>query len=88
MTDERRKNKRNPWFSKINYQVSNEDLSGDGKVTLDGEVLDISAGGLCLRTDMELLPGFLVSFGETSLAGVVRWSCRTDNSYNAGIQLI
>jgi hypothetical protein len=88
MNDERRKHERKAWVSSINYQVSKEGPVKEEKLSLRGETSDISAGGLCITTDRLLTPGLVVAFGETRLAGVVRWGSQAESSYMAGIQLI
>jgi hypothetical protein len=88
MTDERRQHRRKPWAHAINYQISKGDPAEAEKVTFRGQTFDISAGGLRINSDKPLWPGLMISFGETRLAGVVKWSCGSDDSFSAGIQLV
>jgi hypothetical protein len=88
MTDERRQYRRKPWAHAIHYQIGNGDSAEAEKITFRGETFDISAGGLRINSDKPLSPGLMIIFGETRLAGIVKWSFGSDNSYSAGIQLI
>ena len=87
MIHERRRYSRKIWNHDVTFQVSMEDAGAAQKITLRGEAADISAGGLRINSDTHLQPGSRICFGETSLSGVVRWSCSCGASYSSGIQL-
>ncbi|RJQ51543.1 MAG: response regulator [Nitrospiraceae bacterium] len=59
---------------------------------LKGDVIDISDGGIGIRTDYPLQTGYMIRFsGETVRyeVGVVKWSMPAgDNSYRAGIEFM
>jgi hypothetical protein len=88
MANERRKHERKPWNSTISYQICDGGLAEKDKISLRGETIDISAGGLCITTDRMLSPGLVIAFGETRLTGIVRWGTQSNVSFSAGIQLI
>jgi hypothetical protein len=87
MMSERRRYKRKPWEHAISFQLGPECRDVDKGITYHGKTVDIGAGGLCLISDRLLSPGLSISFGDTKLAGVVRWSCGEGDSYSSGIQL-
>jgi hypothetical protein len=88
MSNERRQHERKPWVSGISYRISSDDLRESDRLSLKGRILDISASGLSISTDHMLQPGLVITFGQTGLAGIVKWSSESDNSYSAGVQLI
>ncbi|RJQ13283.1 MAG: response regulator [Nitrospiraceae bacterium] len=61
-------------------------------LTLTGSVIDISDGGIGLKTGYNLKPGYMIRFsGETIPyeVGVVKWSMPAgDNSFRAGIEFM
>ena len=58
--------------------------------SLHGTMVDVSAGGLGVRTDLPLPPGQRFSFQDdtSSNEGIVRWSMVAENHFRAGIQFI
>jgi CheY-like chemotaxis protein len=86
-----RKHKRIPVSKKINYFVFpfHEKKTAD---VLTADLLDISVGGMCLRTDCRLDPGYILKVydAQVQCEGVVRWSALSGaaETHHAGIQFI
>jgi hypothetical protein len=88
MFHERRRYSRKIWNHDVIFQVGGEAAGEGQKISFRGEAANISAGGLCLNSAAHLQPGSRISFGETTLSGVVKWSCALGAEYSSGIQLI
>jgi CheY-like chemotaxis protein len=89
--DGSRKHKRIPVARKINYfAFPFHDKSTTDVLTAD--ILDISEGGMCIRTDYRLDPGFILKLCDAHVQceGVVRWSARsgTPEAHRVGIQFV
>jgi CheY-like chemotaxis protein len=86
-----RKHKRIPIARKINYLTF---PFHDKKTTdfLTAEILDISEGGMCLRTDCQLNPGYILKLNDARVQyeGVVRWSARLGaaEAHRVGVQFM
>ena len=86
-----RKHKRIPIVRKINYFAF---PFHDKKTTdaLSADILDISEGGMCLRTDCRLDPGFILQLRDAQVRceGVVRWSAPSEaaETHLVGVQFI
>jgi|GEM_PF-369786 len=86
-----RKHKRIPVSKKINYFAF---PYHDKKTTdaLTADILDISEGGMCLRTDCRLDPGFILQLcdAQVQCEGVVRWSARSGaaEAHRVGVQFV
>lgn len=70
-----------PWLS----------LKDDQGQQVDGEIVDISEGGLCLRLAAPLgeKKGLVLVFREKDITATVKW-CRfvkEENSYHCGIEI-
>jgi c-di-GMP-binding flagellar brake protein YcgR len=87
MFHERRRYSRKIWNHDVIFQVTGEDAGEAQQTTFRGEATNISAGGLRINSETHLKPGLRISFGETTLSGVVKWSCACGAEYSAGIQL-
>jgi CheY-like chemotaxis protein len=89
--DGARKHKRIPITRKINFFAP---PYRDKKPTdvLTADILDISEGGMCIRTDCRLDPGHILKLynAQIQCEGVVRWSTRSDaaEAHHAGIQFV
>ena len=88
MHDERREHPRTPWVSNIRYEGRNSAEDVEPKIFLQGQTVDISAGGICITTTELLPPGAVLTFGTTKLVGVVRWGIPHNNEYKIGIKLV
>jgi len=86
-----RKHKRIPVARKINYVAFpfHEKNTPD---VLTADILDISEGGMRLRTDCGLDPGYILKLcdAQVQCEGVVRWSARsgTPEAHHVGIQFV
>ncbi|NTW57724.1 MAG: response regulator [Nitrospirae bacterium] len=86
-----RRHKRLPVAKKIGYSV----FPFHTKKTTDfliADILDISEGGMCLRTDCRLDPGHILKLNDALVQceGVVRWSARlgTAEAHRVGVQFV
>jgi len=65
---------------------------GELKVlTLRGEVIDISQGGIGLKTDSNLNPGYMIRFSSELIpqaVGLVKWSMSFEESFRVGIEFV
>jgi CheY-like chemotaxis protein len=89
--DGARKHKRIPVTRKINYFApSYQDKKATDFLTAD--ILDISEGGMCIRTDCRLDPGHILKLYDAQIQceGVVRWSARSEaaEAHHVGIQFV
>jgi CheY-like chemotaxis protein len=86
-----RKHKRIPVLKKINYFVFpfHDKKTAD---VLTADLLDISEGGMCLRTDCRLDPGYILKLydAQAQCEGVVRWSALSGaaDAHRVGVQFI
>jgi len=65
---------------------------GELKVlTLKGEVIDISQGGIGIKTDYNLNPGYMIRFSSELIpqaVGLVKWCMSFEESFRVGIEFI
>jgi CheY-like chemotaxis protein len=89
--DGSRKHKRIPVARKINYLASpfHEKNTPD---VLTADLLDISEGGMRIRTDCRLDPGYVLKLSDAHVQcdGVVRWCAQsgTPEVHHVGIQFV
>jgi len=60
-------------------------------LTLRGDIVDLSDGGIGIKTDYHLRSGYMIRFSSEIISqevGVVKWSMRIKDSYRAGIEFI
>jgi DNA-binding response OmpR family regulator len=60
-------------------------------LTLRGDTVDLSDGGIGIKTDYNLRSGYMIRFSSEVIpqeVGVVKWSMRIKDSYRAGIEFI
>ena len=60
-------------------------------LTLKGEIIDISNGGIGIRTDYDLKPGYMIRFSSEVIpqeVGLVKWSMPFKGSFRAGIEFV
>ena len=86
-----RKYKRIPVARKINYFAPPYQDNKTSDV-LTADILDISEGGMCIRTDCRLDPGHTLKLYDAKIQceGVVRWSARSEaaEAHHVGIQFV
>jgi len=89
--DGSRKHKRIPVARKINYLASPV-LEKNTPDVLTADILDISEGGMRIRTDCRLDPGYVLKLSDAHVQceGVVRWSAQSGapEAHHAGIQFV
>ena len=82
---ERRKDERVEYEGKTEYTLNLND-----EVLLEGDIVNISANGLCLRTVVELREGEEITFQDSLPAGyqtaTVVWIEKTDGDYLVGLK--
>jgi DNA-binding NtrC family response regulator len=65
---------------------------GELKVlTLKGEIIDISQGGIGIKTDYNLNPGYMIRFSSELIpqaVGLVKWSMSFEESFRVGIEFV
>jgi len=90
-TKEERQFARKSFTQSINYFAG---VFEDGELkvlTLKGEVIDISEGGIGMKTDYNLNPGYMIRFSSDLIpqaVGLVRWSVTYKESYRVGIEFV
>jgi c-di-GMP-binding flagellar brake protein YcgR len=61
-------------------------------LTLRGDMVDVSEGGIGIKTDFNLKPGYMIRFSSEIISqevGVVKWSMPvSSDSYRAGIEFM
>jgi len=66
--------------------------NGELKVlTLKGEVIDIGEGGIGIKTDYNLNPGYMIRFSSELIpqaVGLVKWSMPFEESFRVGIEFV
>lgn len=74
----------------IRYSVTVIDFRDLKKLTLSGDIIDISDGGLGIRTDYPLESGHVLAFHKEIAreTGVVQWRARIDESFRVGIRFV
>ncbi len=88
---EERQFARKPFLQPINYFAG---VFEDGELkllTLRGEIIDISNGGIGIRTDYDLKPGYMIRFSSEVIpqeVGLVKWSTPFKESFRAGIEFV
>lgn len=86
--DNERRFKRRPYVKTIDFILNVIEVNGSKNMNLKGETIDISDGGICVKTDYPLEPGHTLLFSDgIGRAGVVKWCARVDNTYKVGVQL-
>lgn len=88
MNNELRQHPRKTWAIDVPFSINISDVIEPRKLSLYGEIIDISASGLCITTEYPLEPGHVLSFGDRGLTGIVKWGVKFDNSYRFGIKFI
>ena len=91
-SSDRRIHARRPMRKSVSYTVIVLELGKPVNLTLKGDVVDISATGIGMRTHYPLQPGhFLMFNNEAELkSGVVKWISTPDDSYmyRVGIEFL
>jgi CheY-like chemotaxis protein len=83
-----RRFQRRPARESVNFLLESEGSEGGVMANLRAETIDISDGGVCLKTDHSLEPGQVINFteGVASEKGVVRWSSPAEEAYRVGVE--
>jgi hypothetical protein len=57
---------------------------------MKADIFDISSGGMGIRTDYPLAPGYVLRFDDDieHIAGIVKWSMTASDNYMIGVMLI
>jgi CheY-like chemotaxis protein len=89
--DGSRKHKRIPVARKINYLAFPVHEKNTPDV-LTADILDVSEGGMRIRTDCRLDPGYILKLSDAHVQceGVVRWSAQSGapEAHHVGIQFV
>jgi hypothetical protein len=88
MNEERRKHPRKSWELRVPFSVGGLDNMEARRMFLYGDIIDISATGMCLTTHYPLAPGHVLSFGNQRLVAVVKWGEKVDHSYRVGVKFV
>ncbi len=91
MNSGKRQHERKPFSKAVDCSVCVLNLRELTTVQLRTESLDISDGGISIRTGYPLEPGHVLRFrsGIKSNAGIVRWTVKHDaNRYKAGVMFV
>lgn len=90
-TKEERQFARKSFARSINYFAGVFE-NGELKVlNLKGEVIDISEGGIGIKTDYNLNPGYMIRFSSDLIpqaVGLVKWSMSFKESFRVGIEFV
>lgn len=89
--EDKRQFKRKPFSKTIDYTVSVLNWKKLTRLSLKADVVDISDGGIGIRTGYPIEPGHVLRFynGLPHNIGIVRWTIKHDgNSYRAGIMFV
>lgn len=89
--EEKREFERRAVMQSIQYSVTVLDFRDLRRVSLNGEVVDISDSGMGIKTDFPLEPGHVLRFnsGIGHKAGIVKWSMVVNNNgYRVGIKFV
>jgi DNA-binding NtrC family response regulator len=88
---EERQSIRKPYAQSINYFAGVFEDAELKLLTLRGEIIDISNGGIGIRTDYHLKPGYMIRFSSELIpeeVGLVKWSMPVKDSFRAGIEFV
>ena len=89
---ERRKFERKPFTNTINFAVSVLDFRDSKVINLVGTAVDISEGGIGIKTNYPLEPGHILRLDNSTAhkVGLVVWSVKTYNNgtYMVGIKFV
>lgn len=91
---ERRRAERRSLEATIGYAVNIPNVTNPVMLAFLGEIVDVSASGIGIKTNNQLMPGQTISFsrGLGRGAGVVQWCTLnnelSDNLFRAGIRFI
>lgn len=89
--EDKRQYKRRSFSKSIDYTVSVLNWKRLTRLSLKADVVDISDGGIGIRTGYPIEPGHVLRFynGLPHDVGIVRWTIKHDvNSYRAGIMFV
>jgi len=89
--EEKRGLERRTVMQSIRYSVTVLDFRDLRKLSLTGNIVDISDVGMGIETDFPLEPGHVLTFNDNigRLAGIVEWSSRAQNNgYRVGIRFV
>ncbi|MEK7308273.1 MAG: response regulator [Nitrospirota bacterium] len=83
--EERRQFGRKPFKKTIRCSVNVFDRGGGlSKLDMKADIFDISRGGMGIRTDYPLAPGYVLRFDDEDIghiAGIVKWSMMVSDNY-------
>jgi hypothetical protein len=88
---ERRKFERKPFTNTINFAVSVLDIANTKVLNLVARGVDISEGGIGIKTDYPLEPGHVLRLHDSiTKVGVVRWSRNGESNgiYRVGVKFV
>jgi CheY-like chemotaxis protein len=90
-----RMSERQPAKKEIGYSVTLYDNGNPISLNLRGDVVDISDGGIGLKTSYPLQPDHLISFDSkldhvAYKSGIIRWSSRAEGNYpyRVGVEFV
>lgn len=90
--EDRRQFRRKPFKKTIMCSVNAFDRGGGlSKLNMKADIFDISRGGMGIRTDYPLAPGYVLGFDDEDIehiAGIVKWSMMVSDNYIVGVALI
>lgn len=89
--EEKRELERRAVLQNIRYSVTVLDFRDLRRLSLKGNIVDISDVGMGIKTDFPLEPGHVLTFNDNigRRAGIVEWSSRVqDNGYRVGIRFV
>jgi len=92
-SSEKRKYKREPHNAVIEFSLNDIELHQLKKITAGGTTLDISNGGISLRTDYPIEPGHVLIFnnGKNPVppgVGIVKWVISEGANIRGGVEFV
>ena len=89
--EEKRQFKRRSFTQNIQYSVTVLDFKDLKRLSLRGDIIDISDAGMGIKTGYPLEPGHVLTFdnGIGHKAGIVKWSAMVNNNgYRVGVKFV
>lgn len=88
--EEKREFERRSFTQDIQYSVTVLDFKDLKRLSLRGDIIDMSDAGMGIKTDYPLEPGHVLTFDSDigHKAGIVEWSTLIDNGYRVGVKFI
>ena len=89
--EKKRQFERRSFTQNIQYSVTVLDFKDLKRLSLRGEIIDISDAGMGIETDYPLEPGHVLTFdnGIGHKTGIVQWSTMVNNNgYRVGVKFV